>query len=137
MRRRTTLTAILALVFMVGLLAGPALADNNSLRAQAELADVTVTTTELDGIPYAAVRHDLDYERYVWCEPVRLGGAAECFEGTDSFHTLYLGITEAPHQPVHHTGQVSVYYETDDGWKAIIAQFNGKGELLRVNGERL
>ncbi len=122
----------------------------NSLRSEATPAVVTSVEAEVsdpdagnfeEEFTYYVLRFEgLPYDTWTYREPVRLGGENFVVEGEDeSINAFWFGVS-APdgdgiqHQ-VHHKGQVSMYYETAGGdVVSLIAQFNGKGELLHVNG---
>ena len=119
--------------------------NNNRLRSIAEPVSLEagdVRIVPFNGFDFFTVEHGLGngetgYTDYLWCEPVRRGGASDCTvaDPGEPFDTLYLGISAPPNQEqIEHKGQVSVYYDTPEGWKSIIAQFNGQGQLLHVNG---
>lgn len=137
MARLTTLLAVTLLV--LGMLAGPALAKNgnngnnggNSLRAQSTAVDVTVTEVG----DWYRVQHDLnaDAATTVWNEPVKYANENQQASGVDTFDALWL---YGPSHAQGHKGPVTVYYEDDGTWQHIAARFNGKGELVQVNGVR-
>lgn len=138
-RRITTLLA--ATLLAIGMIAGPAMAKpdkdagakGNSFRAQSTPAEVTVTESG----DWYRIQHDLGViaEDTVWNEPVKFGGENTQASSGDApadtpFDVLWLPVDG-------HKGPVTVYYDTGDGWEHVTAQFNGKGELVHVNGERL
>lgn len=113
----------------------------NALRSVATPVELTaddVSLVQFGDFYYVAIDHNLGdrYERYVWREPTRLGGRNIIVDDQPGFNTLYLGVGGPPDHPeVQHKGQVSVYYDLGGGeWVSIIAQFNGQGEFLSVNG---
>lgn len=138
MTRIVTVAATAVLV--LGLIAGPALAKpgnngnngGNSLRAQSTPVEVTVTEVG----EYYRIQHDLEAtaEQTVWNEPVKYANDNQVATGGGTFDALWL---YAPSHDLGHKGQVTVYYNIDGAWQHITAQFNGKGELVHVNGARL
>ncbi len=145
MRRMTTLLATTLLA--VGLVAAPASAKpdpskGNSQRSQAtpvalDAGDIGFTTCDDGAVEFYTIDHGFEEaDGYTWREPARLGGGNYVSDGGPTYGTLYLGVSGPECGEVHHKGQVSVYYEVDGELYSIIAQFNGKGELIRVNGVR-
>lgn len=138
MTRIVTVAATAVLV--LGLIAGPALAKpgnsgnngGNSLRAQSTPAEVTVTESG----DWYIIEHGLSAkaDATVWNEPVKYANDNQQATGSEEFDQLYLF---APSHERGHKGQVTVYYDLDGTWQHITAQFNGKGELVHVNGARL
>jgi hypothetical protein len=138
-----SLVAVLAMTLFAGAALGkkPDIAERgNALASQAtqvELTEDDVRFVQFGDITYVAVDHNLGgWDSLVWREPSRLGGQ-NAVSGADSFNTLYLGVAGPDGSGVAHKGKVSVYYEIDGEWLSIIAQFNGNGELLHVNGVSL
>lgn len=127
-----------AVVMIVGLMASPAGAKgkkaNNSLRSVATPAEVVVSMQTFNDVEYAAIQHGFTDTPYVWCEPARLRGPEKCrTDNTEDFHTMYLGVGSPAGEKVAHKGQISVYYDTADGWQSIIAKYD-EGVLVSVNG---
>ena len=140
MRKILTVMAMVAALAMASL--APAMAaPGNSARAQAtpvELDANDVRIVQFGQFSYLAVDHGLGAEgcdTFAWREAARLGGDSVGGE-LDGFNTLYLGVA-ADGGEVSHRGQVSVYYDCGDDVKSIVAQFNGKGEALSVNGVKV
>jgi hypothetical protein len=145
---RKTFTAVLGLLLLVGLTAGPALAQDqgrgNSARSVA--APVELTAGDLGAsmcqndvdVAFYTVQHNLGSnegaaDAIIWREPTRLGGQNVSIGG-GAWDTLYLGVSGPECGDIQHKGQVSVSYQYEDETFSIVAQFNGKGELLSVNG---
>ncbi|TVR71148.1 MAG: hypothetical protein EA415_11750 [Sphaerobacteraceae bacterium] len=135
-----SLVAVLAVTLFAGVALGkqPSVAERgNALASQAtqvELTEDDVRFVQFGDVSYVAIDHNLGgWDNLVWREPARLGGQNNV-SGPDSFNTLYLGVAGPDGGGVAHKGQVSVYYEINGEWSSIIAQFDGKGELVHVNG---
>lgn len=150
--KKVVVTA-LATVLALSAFGGAALANNgkgNSARSVAEPVEITSVEAEVsdpdaanfdDEFTYYTVRfEEIEYDTWTYREPVRLGGNGDFVDETGgTADAFWFGVT-APDEDgiqteIEHKGQVSMYYETEDGdVYSIIAQFNGKGELLHVNG---
>lgn len=96
------------------------------------------SVTCANGNTYYTVQHNLganhgSADDILWREPNRLGGQNVSFGG-GIWNTLYLGIANAQCAAIRHKGQVTVYYVYGNDVYSITAEFNGKGELLSVNG---
>lgn len=82
------------------------------------------------------------HDRWVYREPVRLGGGENFVLdglGGSTVDAFWYGVSvpdeDGVHHDIDHTGRVTSYYETaPDRWRSLAAQFNGRHELLRVNG---
>lgn len=147
---RKIIALVAALVMALGLMTGvvsanqPCISERgNALRSVATPVELTVddvSIVQFGDFFYVAIDHNLgdDYNRFVWREPARLGGKNIVDKAQLGFNTLYLGVAGPDGGEVVHKGQVSVYYDLGDGvWVSIIAQFNGEGEFLSVNGVTL
>ena len=133
----TTMVVALALGMMA-----PAMA-NNSARSTAtpvELGADDVNIVQFGEFSYVAIDHNLGDQdcTYTYREAARLGGQTAEPVDLDGFNTLYLGVSapdaEGNQGEIFHKGQVSVYYDCNGETQSIVAQFNGKGEILHVNG---
>jgi hypothetical protein len=140
------LTALLAL----GMVAGPAVANpgqgqgNNSARAVAEQVELTADDLGAsmcqngEDVRFYTVQHNLGSEHgaaddITFREPARTG-PENVSVGGGAWDTLYLAVSGPECGDIQHRGQVTVNYHYGDDIYQIVAQFNGKGELLRVNG---
>jgi hypothetical protein len=158
---KSGLIASLVAVLALTMVAGAALANNgngngngngqgNSARSVAEPVEVTSVEAEVsnpeagnfeDEFTYYVVRfEEVDHVSWTYREPVRLGGDGDVVQDWEATSdAFWFGVT-APDEngiqsEVEHKGQVSMYFESEDGnVYSIIAQFNGKGELKHVNG---
>lgn len=144
-----TLTAALSLVFALGLMAGPALANGPSLErgnwlsgeaTPVELTSDDVTTGTLaDGTEYVTVNHQIaathgGYDTLVQREPARYQHNVVTDDPVN-YDSAWLGIAGPSGPEVPHQGALTWYYETDDaGWVSLTFQFDGEGDLLDVNG---
>lgn len=122
----------------------------NSLAARAEpVADVNVTVLESDPDKdnfeeeftyYRVDYEEVTYDTWVYREPSRLDEdfVLEDLDGATS-STFWFGVS-APgssgvQHAITHNGEVTQYFEVDDGkWKSLTAEFSD-GELQTVNGE--
>ncbi len=152
---RTIAIAALTAVLAMSLFAGAAIAKQpdkaergNSLRSEATLIDLEEGDVEIqvsdesaanfdEEFTYYVVRGLPEYDRAIYREPARLGGQNVELGGWDG-GSFWFGVT-APDEngiqhPIEHKGQVSLYLEVDGEWQWLKVQFNGKGELLSVNG---
>ena len=146
---------VMALVIALALSTlAPALANNgngqgNSARSIATPAEITSVTAETsdpeatnfeEEFTYYVVRfEEIEHVQWTYREPARLGGQNHDvgWEGTSD--AFWFGVSapddDGIQHEILHRGQVSMYYETAGGdVYSIVAQFNGKGELLHVNG---
>lgn len=137
MRRTLTVATMVAALALSSL--APAMAKNgngnngvNSLRAASTPVDVSVDERG----DWYVITHGLgaDADSTVWAEPVKYANDNQQATGSEEFDALWLF---APSHERGHKGQVTVYYDLGDEWQHITAQFNGKGELVRVNGQRV
>jgi hypothetical protein len=140
--------AVMAVVFAFGMLAAPVLANGKGNSARSHATPVELTADDLgaamcangEDVNYYTVQHNLGTDEgaaddIIWREPARLGGQNVHFgPQSTAWNTLYLGVSGPECGDIQHKGQVSVYYEFEGETFSIVAQFNGKGELLRVNG---
>ncbi len=153
MRRfRVTFAAFLALLLAmstVGAVVAQGQGQGNSARSVAEPATITSVEAEVSNpgagnfdeeFTYYVVRfEEIDHVHWTYREPSRLGGNNHSVAWEGLSDAFWFGVS-APdingiQHEIEHKGQVSMYYETEDGdVYSIIAQFNGKGELLSVNG---
>lgn len=91
---------------------------------------------------YYRVDHDQGpFSQLVYREPARLGPENHCL-GSGSYDSFWFGVSapgdDGIQHEITHEGKVSLYFqETDGDWKSLIAQFDGKGNLLRVNGVKV
>jgi hypothetical protein len=156
---KSIVTASLVAILAMTLLAGAALANNgnghangkgNSARSVAEPAVITSVEAEVSNpdadnfdeeFTYYVVRfEDIDHVGWTYREPARLGGNGDVSMDWDATSGAFWFGVSAPdadgiQHEIGHKGQASMYYETEDGdVYSIVAQFNGKGELLHVNG---
>ncbi|QBI20794.1 hypothetical protein ER308_15285 [Egibacter rhizosphaerae] len=159
---RRTLTLALAAAMTLGMMAAPALAQGNgngngnqgggqpditergnSLASQAEPVelepgDISAGTLE-DGTEFITVDHQIvadhgEYDTLVQREPTRYKGN-EVDHDPGQFNAAWVGIAGPQGPEIAHKGQMTWYYDTEDnGWVSLTFQFNGKGELLHVNG---
>jgi hypothetical protein len=133
---------VMAMVIALAMSAlAPAMADGNSARSEATPVALTaddVNIVQFGTFSYVAIDHNLGDQgcTYTYREAARLGGQTEDALDLGTFNTLYLGVSDGGNA-ISHKGQVSVYYTCDDGVKSIVAQFNGKGEVLSVNGVKV
>jgi hypothetical protein len=153
MRRfRLTFAAFLALLLAmstVGVVVAQGQGNGNSARSVAEPATITSVEAEVSNpaaanfeeeFTYYVVRFDpIDHVHWTYREPARLGGSNTSVAWAGTSNAFWFGVTAPDSQGIQHNfdhkGQVSMYYETADGdVYSIIAQFNGKGELISVNG---
>lgn len=111
-----------------------------------EEGDVEVKTADSNeanfknDFTYYVVHHDQEYESAIYREPARLGGENVELSGS-TVGSFWLGVS-APDEngiqsEINHQGMVTLYMETEDGWKSLEAQFDGEGELQSVNGVTL
>jgi hypothetical protein len=89
---------------------------------------------------YYVLRYEeIAYDRYVYREPARLGGqnTVTDYTGEQTSSAFWFGVSgpgeDGIQDQIVHDGKVTQYYQTEDGWKSLVAEFNG-GELLSVNG---
>lgn len=115
---------------------------HNNLSSQAdpiELEDGDVeekTATNDDGeeVTFWVVHHGVEYQRAVYREPARLGPDNFCLGGSD-VGSFWFGIAGPDLTRIEHQGQVRLYFEDANGdWHSLRAQFDGRGQLLHVNG---
>lgn len=123
----------------------------NSKRSAAMPVEVTSVTAETadpeadnfeEEFTFYTVRFEdvSDVTEYTYREPARLGGNGDVTVGaTGSFDSFWFGVSgpgaDGVQNEIVHKGQVSIYYETDDGdVRSLVAQFDGNGELRSVNG---
>lgn len=127
--------------------AGPGNATSNGSRSTAQRADLTADDVSAqlcqngEDVAYYAIAHGLGSDlgaatKITFREPARTG-PENITVGDGAWDTLYLGVTGPECGDIQHRGQVTVNYHYEDGIRTIVAQFNGKGELLRVNGVRV
>jgi hypothetical protein len=155
-KMRFKLPVALGLVFLLSFATfGAALANGqgNSARSVAEPAVITSVEAEVSDPDRANFEEEFTYYvvrfetienvvNWTYREPAVRGGNNDYSIVTSgSWSAFWFGVSgpdgSGIQHPVDHKGQVSMYYETQDGdVYSIIAQFNGKGELLHVNGVR-
>lgn len=119
------------------LLAEPVELDEGDV--EVKTADSSEANFEND-FTYYVVHHDQEYESAIYREPARLGGENVELSGS-TVGSFWLGVS-APDEngiqsEINHQGMVTLYMETEDGWKSLEAQFDGEGELQSVNGVSL
>jgi hypothetical protein len=156
---KSIVAASLVAILAMTLVAGAAMANNgnghangkgNSARSVAEPAVITSVEAEVsdpgatnfeEEFTYYVVRfEEINHTEWTYREPTRLGGNGDVsmdWDGTSSAFWFGVSAPDANgiQHEIEHKGQVSMYYETEDGAVySIIAQFNGKGGLLHVNG---
>ena len=142
---------VMALVIALALSTlAPALANNgngqgnNSARSVAQLVELTADDIGAsmcdngEDVRFYTVQHDLGSDLgaaddITFREPARTG-PANLSVGGGAWDTLYLGVSGPECGDIQHKGQVTVNYHYGDDIYTIVAQFNGKGELLHVNG---
>lgn len=89
---------------------------------------------------YRVTYGDVTFDTWVYREPARLGGGNFVLENLGGLtqNRSWLGVSapdgDGIQHEIVHQGQVSQYFETDDGWMSLIAQFDGHGDLQEVNG---
>lgn len=155
---RKSLLLLVALLAL-SLIAGPAVAKNgngngpdrdNSKRSEAtpidlDPGDIEVVTTDVgaanfdETFDYYVVRHGVEYDEAVYREPARTG--PDNFRLGESDAGAFWFSVSAPdadgvQHRIDHRGQVAFFMkDADTGeWMSLKAQFNGKGELVHVNG---
>lgn len=156
---RRALVLAMSTMMVLGMLAGPALANNgkgppdrdaprgNSLISvsepvELEPGDVEVQTSDPgadnfeEAFDYYVVRHGIDYDNAVYREPGRLGG--DNFElAASSVGSYWFGVSgpdeDGVQSEIVHDGTVWVYFDTGDGWQHLKLEF-ADGELLSANG---
>ena len=153
MRRFTT---VFVVILAMGMLAGTAMAgkgagNSNSLRAQAtpvelDPGDVEILESDTDAdnfeeeFTYYVVRHGIEYEEASYRGPARLGPENHVLGGSDA-GSFWFGVSapdpeDGIQSEIVHKGQENLYMKDSNGdWHSLKVQFNGKGELLHVNGE--
>lgn len=156
MYRRHILKASGGIISLGVLGATPALAHkDNHRRSEAELVDldpgdVVEKTSDPsqsnfdEQFTFWRVNHGIDYDESEYREPARTG--PEVFHGGgSSVGANWFGVS-APDEdgiqhPIDHKGEAAWYLGVDtdddgeaDEWYELRAQFNGKNELLNVNG---
>lgn len=103
---------------------------------EVKTADSSEANFEND-FTYYVVRHDQEYESAIYREPARLGGENVELSGS-TVGSFWLGVSgpgeDGIQSEINHQGTVTLYMETEDGWKSLEAQFDGEGELQSVNG---
>lgn len=127
----------------------PAMAKGNSARSEATPAEITSVVAETsdpgaanfeEEFTYYVIRfEEIDHVQWTYREPARLGGKNHEAEWASTSTAFWFGVTapdgDGIQHEIAHKGQVNMYYETPDGdIYSITAQFNGKGDLLHVNG---
>jgi hypothetical protein len=150
-------TLLAAMLLALGMLAGPALANQGqgggpsleggnwlagvATPVELEPGDVLLRDLSLNGTyDYVEVRHNIaetyaGYTTLVQREPNRIGGQNRVTHNPTNYNEAWLSILGPEGPGVHHKGTFSWYYEVDDNeWVSLKFQFNGKGELLNVNG---
>ena len=155
------LIAIAAALVLLMAMAAPVAAQNNSdlnrLNAIAEAtgSDASNVVEVFDGdnliwyvvshcfpdrTPFAA--HDAD--EILWCEPQRYGNELiDVTQQTQDWNVVDLwlygpdnpGFYDPP-EPVHHKGRVKLFFRFGEDWYSVTTMFNGKGNLLSINGDR-
>lgn len=129
----------------------PALAKNdNSRRHEAEPVELeSGDVVELVSDPgagnfdeeftYWRVDHGVAYDESEYREPARTGPDVFELDGSD-VGSFWFGVSAPDEDGIQHEfdhkGQVALYMkESETGeWKSLKAQFDGKGDLLHVNG---
>ena len=139
---RTIIGTALAVAMLVLAMTAPAVA-SNARQADAVAVDVTAddihAATCGDGtVDYYAVDHGLGdahgaADEIWWRQPATSQGRTVSV-GDGTWNTLYLGVSGPECEPLELQGPVTVYYEYDDATYSVRAQFDGQGELVRVNG---
>ena len=92
-----------------------------------------------DGTEFVTVNHQIvakhgAYDTLVQREPARYRQNVVTAD-PENFNSAWLGIAGPQGPEIAHKGQMTWYYNTaEDGWVSLTFQFNGKGELLHVNG---
>lgn len=88
---------------------------------------------------YRVTFEPVTYDTWVYREPSRLGGGnfvADELGGVTSsrfWHGVSAPDEDGIQHEIVHTGPADQYFETDDGWRSLVARF-ADGELLEVNG---
>lgn len=156
------ITVLSMMLLLLALMAVPAVANNgkgqgtpdrvnkgNSLVSKAEPVEgVEVTARSADSEmanfdeEFTYYRVDFDevvYSTWVYREPARLGGKNTVAELPDAgaASAFWYGVSapdaDGIQHPVGHDGKVIQYFETEDGWRSLSAEFS-EGELVHVNG---
>lgn len=150
MYRRRVLQTTGSIVGLGALGANTALANDNRRRNEAELVelspgDIEVQTSDPDAsnfeeeFTYYVVRFGFEYDEAEYREPARTGPEVFGLGGSGA-GAFWFGVSapdgDGIQHEVQHRGQVSLYLRVGDEWREIRAQFNGRGELVNVNGVR-
>jgi hypothetical protein len=146
-KMRRGMTAMMAFVLAFGMLTAPAFANGKGNSARSVSIPVELTADDLGAsmcengvdVRFYTVQHNLGSEvgaadDITFREPPRLGGQENVSVGDGTWDVLYLGVSGPECGDIQHKGQVTVDYFIGDDIYTIVAQFNGKGELLHVKG---
>jgi hypothetical protein len=105
----------------------------------AQTSDPNAGNFEEEFTFYRITYEPVTYDTWVYREPSRLGGGnfvSDDLGGATSDRFWY-GVTgpdaDGIQHEIVHDGPADQYFETEDGWRSLIARFDD-GELLRVNG---
>lgn len=155
MRKHTLAVMVMTVALMISAVApamakgGPAqgksLERGNWLSGVAQPVELTPddisTGTLANGTEYVTIDHRIaaDHDGYttlVQREPVRYKHNV-VDTAPANFNSAWLGISGPSGPEIAHKGPMQWYYEVgDDEWVSLTFQFNGKGELVHVNGVR-
>lgn len=89
---------------------------------------------------YRVTYEAVEFGTWVYREPSRLGGGNFVleFDPEAGSNRFWYGVSapdsDGIQHEIVHTGQASQYFETGDGWKSLIAQFDDQGNLQNING---
>lgn len=146
------LATIVALTFAMSLSASAKASPEkgNSMRSEAQPVTVTSVEAEVsdpsasnfeEEFTYYVVRfEDVEFDKWMYREPARLGGGENhVAEFSTTWDAFWFGVTapdsEGIQHKINHKGQATQYFmDTEGNVYSLTAQFNGKGELLHVNG---
>lgn len=87
------------------------------------------------------MEHDqADFKQLVYREPAHLGPEHHCL-GSGSYDSFWFGVSgpdkSGTQHEIDHKGKVFLYFKKNGQWKPLYAQFDGKGNLVRVNGVKV
>jgi hypothetical protein len=132
--------------------ASPAVANHNNNRRRSEAEPVDLESGDVvaktadpsqanfeEEFTYWRVDHGIVYTESEYREPARTGPDVYHLGGGD-YESFWFGVSgpddDGVQHEINHKGQVA-FYMLEEGtgeWKSLKVQFNGKGELIHVNG---